>query len=394
MLVEIQCDSFKQKEPIKFKNGLNVVLGADDGANSIGKSTLLMIIDFVFGGSDYTDKSLDTVKNVGDHQINFAFRFDGKMYYFSRSTNNPTEISICDNNYEKINIINLNDYTSMLKDEYQINSSYISFRETVSNFIRVYHRDNYDETAPLRSFKQDTQKNGVKRLFKLLNEYEEIDLSDKRYQDFKEKKKTFNKSLKYNYIYATPNKNEYKKNEIEINNLYKLKKNLELDLGETFSGLDEYQRNKLAELREQQRLLSNKILTYQLQLNSMKYDQKFSSSKLKSDLLELKKFFPNLNVAEIVEIEKFHDDLNTILKKQVSDNKKKVTTELEKLNKVDYEIDQQIEDIKDSEKIPQDALQKYTEIDRKIIKLEKANEAYDNKEIIAEETKKKKRAPR
>ena len=98
----------------------------------------------------------------------------------------------------------------------------------------------------------------------------------------------------------------------------------------------------------------------------------------------------SLNVAEIVKIEKFHDDLNTILKKQVSDNKKKVTTELEKLNKVDYEIDQQIEDIKDSEKIPQDALQKYTEIDRKIIKLEKANEAYDNKEIIAEETKKRK----
>ncbi|XJS11213.1 DUF2326 domain-containing protein [Aerococcaceae bacterium WGS1372] len=390
MLVEIQCDAFKHKEPIKFKDGLNVVLGANDGANSIGKSTLLMVIDFVFGGSDYTDKSLDTIKNVGEHQINFAFQFEGTMYYFSRDTSSPTEVSICDNNYSKIKIINLNDYTNLLKEKYKINSSYISFRETVSNFIRVYHRDNYDETAPLRSFKQDTQNKGLKRLFKLLNEYEEIDLADKRYQEYKEKKETFNKSLKYNYIYATPNKTEYKKNEIEINNLRKQKENLVLDLGETFAGLDEYQRNKLAELREQQRLFSNKILTYQLQLNSMKYDQKFSSSKLKSDLLELEKFFPNLNVAEIVEIEQFHDDLNSILKKQVADNTKKIDRELKKYNELYFEVDRQIEEIKDSEKIPQDKLQNYTEVDRKIIKLEKANEAYDNKELIAEETKKRK----
>ncbi|MGF3066979.1 DUF2326 domain-containing protein [Facklamia sp. P12950] len=170
--------------------------------------------------------------------------------------------------------------------------------------------------------------------------------------------------------------------------IYAKKKNLVLDLGETFSGLDEYQRNKLAELREQQRLISNKILTYQLHLNSMKYDQKISSSKLKSDLLELEKFFPNLNIAEIVEIEQFHDDLNSILKKQVSDNKKKIDKELKKYNEMYYEVDRQTEDIKDSEKIPQDKLQNYTEVARKIIKLEKANEAYDNKELIAEETKK------
>ncbi|MGF3066978.1 hypothetical protein [Facklamia sp. P12950] len=223
MFVEIQCDSFKHKEPTLFKDGLNVVLGANDGANSIGKSTLLMIVDFVFGGSDYTVKSLDTIKNVGEHKINFAFRFEGTMHYFSRDTNSPTKVTICDKNYMKIEIINLNDYTNLLKEKYKLNSSYISFRETVSNFIRVYHRDNYDETAPLRSFKQDTQNKGLKRLFKLLNEYEEIDLADKRYQDYKEKKETFNKSLKYNYVYATPNKTEYKKNEIEINNLRKKK---------------------------------------------------------------------------------------------------------------------------------------------------------------------------
>ena len=47
MLTEIICDKFIQ-EKIVFKNGLNVVLGDEESSNSIGKSTLLLIIDFIF----------------------------------------------------------------------------------------------------------------------------------------------------------------------------------------------------------------------------------------------------------------------------------------------------------------------------------------------------------
>lgn len=38
------------KKVITFHKGLNVVLGDNKGTNSIGKSTLLMVIDFIFGG--------------------------------------------------------------------------------------------------------------------------------------------------------------------------------------------------------------------------------------------------------------------------------------------------------------------------------------------------------
>ena len=54
MLKEIRCDKFVSKgsirKPIIFHKGLNTVLGSDSGTNSIGKSTFLMIVDFVFGG--------------------------------------------------------------------------------------------------------------------------------------------------------------------------------------------------------------------------------------------------------------------------------------------------------------------------------------------------------
>lgn len=90
MLVEIQCDKFQKngemRAPIRFHEGLNAVLGDDNGSNSIGKSTFLMILDFVFGGDDYVKKCTDVQDNVGEHTINFTFRFDGEDYHFSRNT--------------------------------------------------------------------------------------------------------------------------------------------------------------------------------------------------------------------------------------------------------------------------------------------------------------------
>ena len=80
MLIEMSSPAFKigdqVRKPIKFHKGLNVILGKADGTNSIGKSSALLAIDFVFGGSSYLTS--DGVKHLGDHTIFFAFEFNGK----------------------------------------------------------------------------------------------------------------------------------------------------------------------------------------------------------------------------------------------------------------------------------------------------------------------------
>lgn len=90
MLIEVQCDKFVKygqiRKPIRFHSGLNAVLGDDNGSNSIGKSTFLMILDFIFGGSDYVKKCTDVQENVKEHTINFTFEFDGIPYHFARNT--------------------------------------------------------------------------------------------------------------------------------------------------------------------------------------------------------------------------------------------------------------------------------------------------------------------
>ena len=90
MLVSLQCDKFMShgevRAPLVFHAGLNAVLGDDNGSNSIGKSTFLMVLDFVFGGDDYVKKCTDVQENVKGHTIKFAFEFDSVMYYFTRNT--------------------------------------------------------------------------------------------------------------------------------------------------------------------------------------------------------------------------------------------------------------------------------------------------------------------
>ncbi|MCR0327043.1 hypothetical protein MKA58_06525 [[Clostridium] innocuum] len=57
MLVEMWSPAFKEKGEqrplIRVKEGLNVVLGKEDGAMSISKASALLAIDFVFGGNTY-----------------------------------------------------------------------------------------------------------------------------------------------------------------------------------------------------------------------------------------------------------------------------------------------------------------------------------------------------
>lgn len=75
-LVEIKSSAFKikteERPPIRFKRGLNVVLGKNDGAMSIVKSSTLLAVDFVFGGDTYVKSN--GVKQEG-HCTIFFFAF-------------------------------------------------------------------------------------------------------------------------------------------------------------------------------------------------------------------------------------------------------------------------------------------------------------------------------
>ena len=141
MLKKIICDKFIENE-IVFHNGLNVVLGDDIASNSIGKTTLLMIIDFIFGGNDYINKNKDVIENLGHHTFNFIFQFGDELLYFSRNTENPKEITMCDKYFNLIKKISITEYTNRLKQYYKCEIDDFSFRDIIGRFFRIYGKEN------------------------------------------------------------------------------------------------------------------------------------------------------------------------------------------------------------------------------------------------------------
>ena len=80
MLHEIYCEQFHQKR-IVFNPGLSVVLGTNAGDNSIGKSTFLLIVDYVFGGSTYDELVSDIrVRRYAAFSLSVSNRWPLRMY--------------------------------------------------------------------------------------------------------------------------------------------------------------------------------------------------------------------------------------------------------------------------------------------------------------------------
>lgn len=199
MLSEISCEHFKQKK-ISFKSGLNVILGDDKGINSIGKSTALMVVDFVFGGNSFLDHNAGAVREYGAHSYEFCFIFENLNYYFSRNTLSPDEVSICDQNYKLIKNISIDAYTALLKDKYKLIGSVGSFRSLVNTYARIWGKSNYDIVKPLSSFPKQADAIAVTNLIDLFEHLSSIlDAKTKAEKEI-ERFKILRKSIKLEFI--------------------------------------------------------------------------------------------------------------------------------------------------------------------------------------------------
>ena len=178
MLIEIYCDKFKENGEIRpaihFHKGLNTVEGTDSGTNSIGKSTFLMIIDYVFGGNDYINICDDVHKNIRTHVIKWKFQFGDDLFAFSRSTGNSNEVNICDGQYITTAQISIDAYRQLLAEKYNIPSAQSTFRDIAGLFFRVYGRPTLDEKYPLTMINREPLDKGVQRLLKIYSKYNEI----------------------------------------------------------------------------------------------------------------------------------------------------------------------------------------------------------------------------
>lgn len=381
MLYEIICDKFKKKKII-FHEGLNTVLGDDIGSNSIGKSTFLMIIDFVFGGKDYIMLSTDIQRNVGRHLIKFCFIFENKKFYFSRDTNDLEFVNKCDEQYNTTSIISLDEFCLFLKNRYSILLEDISFRNIVGRFSRIYGKENLDEKQPLNIVHNERSGEPTNALLKLFNLYKYIAELDFLLKHKESELKAYKNAQKYEFI-SSIGKRKYKTNEKELVELNKEKEQIPIELDSNLLDLDSVKVEELLKLknnfsiakRHRSRLYSQlQVIDSSLEETKVLKTEKFE---------ELLKFFPDASIRTICEIEEFHKEIRQALKSELKQKKAALSKLIGIAQGQIDELERSIKEITQCSNLSKVILIKYSNVQKRIEYLLKENESFNKLESLS-----------
>ena len=386
MLIEIRCDKFMDggevRPPIRFEKGLNTILGASRASNSIGKSTFLMIIDFVFGGKDYVTLNNDVERNIGIHEIQFTFQFREKKYYFSRSTGDHTKGMECNEKYEPVKEITLDTYCNFLSLQYGMQNLGASFRELVSGFFRIYGRYNYDEKHPLKAHQNDTMEAGIRRMLQLYGKYAPVGDLASLVEDAESKETTYKNAYIFQYIRGVTRKEDYDKNEARIAELQAKKEDLARGSTQDLLDMDSVQAAGLADLKRQLANLRRQKTRMRSQLAAMKADMEIDESSFKRDYSELLEFFPGADIKHIEEIDAFHRKLKSVLNSEYKDSQRKIEDAIELLDVQIAVLERDVSEINATPHLTQALLDSYSGIDREMRNLRDANEYYVKKDEL------------
>jgi len=380
MLVEMRSPVFKelgQERPvIKFKVGLNVILGKENGENSIGKSSAMLAIDFVFGGTSYLNS--DGIKHVGDHTIYFSFRFRKGQYWFARRTDEAEKVFICTSDYELTGEVwTKAQFANWLKDGYGIYFEGLSFRQTTSSFFRIYGKENLDERHPLKGLPGQNMQSSIDILVKLFDRYKDIAEFNQKLEKQKKMLSTFREARKYQFVPdMVGGKKQYEENLNRIENLQ-----IELDTL-TENQVAVYNETDLQK-EEIYSTLQNNLLTTEAQIQNCERRLKLVDMSLDyglyptdADLKTLQEFFPQVNMRKIYEVERYHKKLAVILKDQFEDEKHNILIEIERLKREISEIKTQIKKLGYVGVFSKEFLDKYSEIKGKIDAIKAQNDAF------------------
>ena len=391
MLKEIYCELLKTKNrpsgKIIFHNGLNVVLGSNVGTTSIGKSTSLLIIDFVFGGDTYAKS--DAVKELGNHTIYFIFQFDGVDYHFARSTNSSANIALLDESGNIASTQTKDAYINWLAHQYHLDYEGLKFRNTISRFFRIYGKNNYSELRPLQTRGgTEAQKDAIKVLVTLFNRYAEIKVFEEQIRDADDRIAAFRQARKYEFIpSAVDGTKKYEENLSTIASLKYEKEKLESSNNSGITSSDVEHANAINNLKLMLRDVRVKLQQKQSDLHLINLNITQGVYPTEADLKSLADFFPEANLKKLMDIERFHNKIQKILEEEMLEAKLKAEQEIKPLQALVDELQKQLEEIKPSMAFSQEFLYAYTQLDRKIHKLEDENDAFTTRNRLQSERK-------
>lgn len=384
MLKEIFCSKFKHSK-IEFHKGLNVILGDNNGSNSIGKSTMLLIIDYVFGGDTYAKS--DVIDHIGQHEICFSFEFGEVNSYYKRKTAQSKTVFVTDVHYENEKGISLDDYKKLLLQFYNIDDENISFRIIVGLYSRIYGKDNCNEKFVLSAYSKQSFDDSISRLIKIFGKYPEIQNRKEAKKNSEERYKTFCAAVKMDFIkvYST------KKDVDEAEKTLLLEKNdclaLEHQLLTDTSVLTPVQLQTISDLKDEMaRVLALKF-SHRSKLGKLQVNIGKLKKKVAIDIERLQIYFPSININEIEKINEFHEGLVNELNKTILKQITKEKEILESIEKEEEVIRNKIDSVISLNQANKVVLDKLIELRKSVDNKEKAITDYKKREGLKAEKK-------
>lgn len=372
MLKEINCAIFREKT-VSFHKGLNVILGDDVGSNSIGKSTLLMIIDFIYGGKSYIDHNSDVVTELGHHSFNFRFDFNGENFYFSRNTEHHQQVDICDEKYNITETIPIKKYCEFLKKKYDMTIN-LGFRTAISLYSRIWGKHNLDVKRPLHTFPKEKNAETVQRFLLLLNEYNDIIDVEKRLKKLKESQVVIKKAEQFEHI-PKITKTRYDKNNKEVLRLEAEIANLKTNIQQVTLELTEQASKELLELQNRKNELIRERDYYKSRLIRISSNTLLKKNELKFE--KLLEFFPEVNLTRLQNIEDFHEGLTKLLGEEIRSVKKEHEQQVKYFNDQIEIISGKINTLLDKDEQPNFLIEKFINLAHQLSIYKLENNYYD-----------------
>lgn len=326
MLREIRCEKFRTGV-VSFHQGLNVVLGDDNATNSIGKSTLLMLVDFVFGGSTLLEWNKDIVAELGHHHYDFAFEFDGELHRFRRETITPETVYVCDADYKVLSAMQLDEFNAFLKHAYGLEQPGQTFRAAVGLHLRVWGKTNLIPDEPLHAFPKQRDKDCIDNLVKTYGKFEAIRTRDNAARTAETELKVIRAAASKQLI-PKVTKTGYAQATVQIAGLERELEDVRQNLASYATSLSAVINKEVLELKERKDDLLQRRMTVAGRLQRVDRNLAGKRSLHAGNFQDLQRFFPEINTERLAEVEAFHDGVARILKEQLKQSKEQLGEEL------------------------------------------------------------------
>lgn len=326
MLHEIRCDKFRTGF-VRFHQGLNVVLGDDNATNSIGKSTLLMLVDFVFGGSTLLEWNRDIVAELGQHHYDFAFEFNDELHRFRRETITPETVYTCDREYNVLSAMPLDEFNAFLKLAYGLEQSGQTFRAAVGLHLRVWGKSNLIPDEPLHSFPKQRDKDCIDNLVKTYGKFDAIQARDRAARTAETDLKVIRAAASKQLI-PRVTKTGYAHAKIKIADLERDLEDVRQNLANYATSLNAIINKEILTLKEHKDILLQRRMTIAGRLQRVDRNLSGKRSLRAGNFQDLERFFPEVNTERLAEVEAFHDGVAHILRQQLKASKEQLEEEL------------------------------------------------------------------